>query len=326
MLKFSTLLKTASRTSPFLPGLIPFKPVIIPQTSIKLSPVPCNFFSFDPKEGKPQGGIQPPGKDQRLHDKDGNELKDPMQQAEEDEKEDENSFQNENKRSIYFFLVASMGLIGGYAIMQMNAMREEKKSTKSQKVSYTGKADIGGPWQLIDMQGNTVTDKNFKGSYYLLYFGFCNCPDICPISLQKISKALDHIRKMPEYRYIKLKTIFVTVDPDRDTPERMNRFLSHFDKSIIGLTARSNDDPDLKNMMNKFRIYASKIELDEKPTKPGEKKPYTLDHTIITYLMDDNNEYITHLGSNLSDRDLSQIIVDAVLTREREKTKAMRGD
>lgn len=286
--------------------------------------VPQYFFASDPKNNKPgvQESYDEALKSQnKLFDKEGNELKDPMKTEEDEEKEDEASFQNENKRSIYFFVVASMGLLGGYAVMQMNAMRDEKKSVKSAKVTYTGKADIGGPWKLHDMQGNTVTDKDFKGSYYLLYFGFCNCPDICPISLQKLSKALAHIRQMPEYKYVKLKTVFVSVDPDRDTPQRINKFLSHFDSSIIGLTAKSNDDPDLRSMMNKFRIYASKIELDDKPLKPGEKRPYTLDHTIITYLMDDSNNYLTHLGSNLSDRDLAQIIVDAVLMREREKTR-----
>ena len=96
------------------------------------------------------------------------------------------------------------------------------------------------------MEGNPVTHKDLRGAYYLIYFGFCNCPDICPVSLQKISKALDHIRKMPEYKYVKLKTIFVSVDPDRDSPEKMRKFLSHFDKSIIGLTGESNDDPNLK--------------------------------------------------------------------------------
>lgn len=164
------------------------------------------------------------------------------------------------------------------------------------------------------MEGNVVTNKDFKGYYYLMYFGFCNCPDICPVSLQKISKALDNIRKMPEYKYMKIKTIFVSVDPDRDSPEKMRKFLSHFDKSIIGLTSLTNDDPNLKKMMKRFRIYATKIELDENPR--DKKKGYTLDHTIITYLMDDNNNYLTHLGSNLSDRDMSSIIVDAVLENE----------
>ncbi len=236
------------------------------------------YFSNDPK-GNQQDNLDK----QRVFDNQGDELKDPSKIQEDEEKEDESSFQNENKRSIYFFLVASMGLIGGYIIMQMNTMKDEKKSIKGQKVTYTGKADIGGPWVLQDMEGNTFTDKNLKGSYYLIYFGFCNCPDICPISLQKLSKALEYIKKMPEAKYMKLKTIFVSVDPDRDSPERMQKFLKHFDPSIIGLTAKSNDDPELRAMMNKFRIYATKIELDETPKKAGEKRPYTLDHNYYLF-------------------------------------------
>jgi len=308
--------------------------MLLPKAQQDLSMVPFSLhknllyraFSTDPKGTKNESGPleeyeqEPP----KIYDEHGKEIKDPLKASEEDENEDDASFSNEKKKSIYIFAVAALGLAGGYAIMQMNTMREEKKNLKTQKVSYTGKADIGGPWKLQDMEGNTVTHKDLKGYYYLIYFGFCNCPDICPLSLQKVSKALEHIRKMPEYRYIRLKTLFVSVDPDRDTPERMKKFLSYFDKSIIGLTGKSNDDPDLKNMMKRFRIYASKIELDENPRKPGEKKPYTLDHTIITYLMDDSNNYLTHLGSNLSDRDMASIIVDAVLQNERAKAKGER--
>jgi len=325
MIRFSSLLNISSKTlsaSSILPSMTSNK-LTSPYSPNLVSLSRYTFASNNPRDNKPEFEDRLSADKPKIFDQEGNEFKDPMKMEEENEKEDEASFQNENKRSIYFFLVASMGLVGGYTIMQMNAMREEKKSIKSQKVTYTGKADIGGPWKLIDMQGNTVTDKDFKGSYYLIYFGFCNCPDICPISLQKLSKALEHIRKMPESKYLKLKTIFVSVDPDRDTPERMQKFLRHFDKSIIALKGKSNDDPDMRAMMNKFRIYATKIELDEAPKKPGEKKPYTLDHTIITYLMDDNNEFVTHLGSSLSDRDLSQIIVDSVLTREREKSRGM---
>lgn len=100
--------------------------------------------------------------------------------------------------------------------MQVNLMRHDKKSKKSGHQTYSGKADIGGPWELIDMKGEKVTHKDFEGSYYLIYFGFCNCPDICPNSLHKLAKALHRIKQMPESRYISLKPIFVSVDPDRD--------------------------------------------------------------------------------------------------------------
>eukprot|EP01016_Furgasonia_blochmanni_P012664 TRINITY_DN1631_c0_g1_i2.p1 TRINITY_DN1631_c0_g1~~TRINITY_DN1631_c0_g1_i2.p1 ORF type:complete len:247 (-),score=73.94 TRINITY_DN1631_c0_g1_i2:202-882(-) len=220
-------------------------------------------------------------------------------------------------------------------------MRDEKKTNKNARISYTGKADIGGPWKLVDMEGKEVTSEDLAGSYYMIYFGFCNCPDICPNSLHKLSKALEHIRKMPEGRFFKLKTIFVSVDPDRDDAARMQRFLSLFDKSIIGLTGKSNNSPELKDCMRKFKIYASKIELENEEDEQGgvqgaskkippadgkpRKKPYTIDHTIITYLMSDTNEYLAHLGSNMSDYDLSQTIVDKILINEREKAQRKRA-
>lgn len=68
---------------------------------------------------------------------------------------------------------------------------------------------------------------------------------------------------MPEAKYIKLKSVFVSVDPDRDSPQRIEKFLNLFDMDMIGVTAESNDSPSLKDMMRKFRIYASKIEYED---------------------------------------------------------------
>jgi protein SCO1/2 len=107
-----------------------------------------------------------------------------------------------------------------------------------------------------------MTEKDVRGSYYLMYFGFCNCPDICPQSLYKITRALQRIRNLPEGKLIKLKTLFVSVDPDRDDSARIAKFLSHFDPSIIGLRGKTNDDPDLKEAMRNFKIYASKIKYE----------------------------------------------------------------
>lgn len=112
----------------------------------------------------------------------------------------------------------------------------------------------GGPWNLIKVDGEKISDRDMKGSYYLMYFGFCNCPDICPQSLYKITKALQRIRNLPEGKLIKLKTVFVSVDPDRDDPERIKKFLSHFDPSIIGVTGKKNDDPELKEAMRNFKV------------------------------------------------------------------------
>eukprot|EP00331_Platyophrya_macrostoma_P030084 CAMPEP_0176438084 /NCGR_PEP_ID=MMETSP0127-20121128/19056_1 /TAXON_ID=938130 /ORGANISM="Platyophrya macrostoma, Strain WH" /LENGTH=315 /DNA_ID=CAMNT_0017821933 /DNA_START=65 /DNA_END=1012 /DNA_ORIENTATION=+ len=282
------------------------------------------YFSKDNKDGKGGSPIQedldPILKDIRNPQGTGKDFESQEEELKkEDENEDENSFNNENKKGVYFLIVSAVALVAGYFAMQVNALRDEKKSTNRAKVSYSGRADIGGPWKLIDTEGNIVTSKDYKGAYYLIYFGFCNCPDVCPQSLHKISKALELIRKMPEAKYVKLKTVFVSVDPDRDTPERIKKFLKLFDSSIVGLTGKSNDDPELRDCMKKFKIYASKIELDDGTKKSGPNKPYTLDHTIITYLMTDDNNYLTHLGSNMSDRDLANTIVDKIIQNETQK-------
>lgn len=255
-----------------------------------------------------------------MFDKDGNLKEDARPKDEDDENEDESSYLNEKRKGFYYFAIAAVGLLGGYFTLQVNSLRDEKKTNKNVRVSYSGKATIGGAWKLYDTEGNVMTSKDLKGSYYLIYFGFCNCPDVCPQSLHKVSKALELIRKMPESKYVKLKTVFVSVDPDRDDSERIKRFLKLFDSSIIGVTGKSNDDPDLRDCMKQFKIYASKIELDDMPQSKDGKKPYTLDHTIITYLMSDSNQYLTHLGSNMSDRDLANVIIDKIMQNETEKT------
>lgn len=118
--------------------------------------------------------------------------------------------------------VTAIALLGVYAMMEIQGTRAQKKLDKSitgmTKVTSSGKAQIGGEWQLVDTKGKPFGSADLEGSYYLIYFGFTNCPDICPNSLLKLSKALQKIRKMPEYQYLNLKTIFVSVDPDRDTP------------------------------------------------------------------------------------------------------------
>lgn len=260
------------------------------------------------------GPIQPPP------------LQDPSQINFEEKKQEEedDSFFNEGRKKTYVFIVAALGLLGAYTMMQIYTIIYDKKAKKKNlKVKYSGTASIGGPWKLLDMEGNVMTHQDLRGYYYLIYFGFCNCPDICPLTLQKISKAMQMIEKMPESRYFKLKVLFVSVDPDRDSYEKIKRFLNLFEyKKIIGLTAEKNDSPELKDIMQKFKIYASKIYYDKiKEEDKNFKNAYTIDHTIITYLMDDNNNYVNYLGSNLNENELSGTIVESILEHEREKIK-----
>lgn len=233
---------------------------------------------------------------------------------------DDNSFYNQKRSALYIYIAAGVTLIGLYILMMINSAAKDREARKN-SVTHVGRANIGGPWKLLDMNGKPFGSGDLDGKYYLIYFGFCRCPDVCPQSLFKISKALEIVRNSPEKKYFDLETVFVTVDPDRDTKEDIEKFLKHFDKSIIPVTGRSNNDPNLRQMMSKFKIHASKIELEEEEAQsdPSKEKPYTLDHTIITYLMDDENHYVTHIGSNMSASETANHIITKVMLNQREK-------
>ena len=97
------------------------------------------------------------------------------------------------------------------------------------------------------------------------------CPDVCPISLQKVAKAVRAIKKAKEYKYFDLESIFVSIDPDRDSNERIKQYCNIFDPSMIGLTHKSNEDPDLKSILKKFKIHSSKIYLTAQEDKEDEE-------------------------------------------------------
>ena len=118
-----------------------------------------------------------------------------------------------------------------------------------------------------------------------------------------------------------MKTVFVSVDPDRDTAEKLKKFIANFDPEMIGVTGTANQDPALRDCMKVFKIYASKLEFEEADEEQKGRKSYTIDHTILTYLMSDTNEYLTHLGANLGEQDLANLILEKINEDKREKLK-----
>lgn len=120
---------------------------------------------------------------------------------------------------------------------------------------------------LYNTKNEPVTHHDFAGKYYLIYFGFTFCPDVCPVSLMKMTKALNNVRKSKEYKYFELEAIFVSVDPDRDSNTRIEEYCKIFDDSIIGLTHKQNDHPELKDLLKKFKIHVSKIYLTDEEEK-----------------------------------------------------------
>ena len=138
-------------------------------------------------------------------------------------------------------------------------------------------AAIGGPFQLTDQNGKAVTDKNLKGKPTLIFFGYTHCPDVCPTSLFEISEVLRALGKDAD----KINAVFISVDPERDTPATMKEYLSSFDPHLEGL---SGDPAETAKVVTSYRVYAKKV-----PTKDGD---YTMDHTALIYLMDRNGHFV----------------------------------
>ena len=136
---------------------------------------------------------------------------------------------------------------------------------------------VGGPFQLVDQNAKPITDQDFKGQPFLVFFGFTHCPDVCPTTLFEVSEIFRSLG--PDAK--NLRAMFVTVDPERDTPAVMKDYLASFDPRIVGATG----DVDAITAAEKsFRVYAKKV-----PTDGG---GYTMDHTAIVYLMNKDGRFV----------------------------------
>lgn len=142
--------------------------------------------------------------------------------------------------------------------------------------SLPGTALIGGPFALTDQDGRTVTADSYKGAPFLVFFGYTHCPDVCPTTLSDMSQMFAALGLDK-----KARAVFITVDPERDTPAVMKEYLSSFDPRIVGLTG----SPEAVASAEKaYRVYARKV-----PTKGDE---YSMDHTAIVYLMDRDGRFV----------------------------------
>jgi protein SCO1/2 len=139
-------------------------------------------------------------------------------------------------------------------------------------------AAIGGPFKLTDQTGREVTDQDMKGRPFLVFFGFTHCPDVCPTTLFDVSEILRALGPDAD----KMRALFITVDPERDTPAVMKDYLSSFDPHLAGLTG---DPAAVAAVAKAYRVYFKKVPLDQ--------GGYTMDHTAIVYLMDKEGRFVS---------------------------------
>ena len=135
-----------------------------------------------------------------------------------------------------------------------------------------------GDFQLLDHRGDSFDRAALTGHWTLLFFGFTHCPDICPTSLFEMSEVLRAMGKDAD----RINAVFISVDPERDTPATMKDYLSSFDPHLEGL---SGDPAETAKVITSYRVYAKKV-----PTKDGD---YTMDHTALIYLMDRDGRFVS---------------------------------
>ncbi len=144
----------------------------------------------------------------------------------------------------------------------------------------TGTAQVGGPFTLIDTQGRTVSDSDFRGRLMLVYFGFTHCPDVCPTDLSAIGEAVRTLGPAADG----IAPIFITLDPQRDTPAVMGDYVQLIDPRVIGLTG----SPQATDAAAKaYRVFYKRA---ERPDAPDD---YGVDHSAYIYLMDRDGKFLT---------------------------------
>ena len=141
----------------------------------------------------------------------------------------------------------------------------------------TRTSSVGGPFRLIDQNGRAVSDRDFKGKPFIVFFGFTNCPDICPTTLFEMSEVLKRLGPDAD----RTAALFISVDPERDTPDKLKDYLSSFHARIFGLTGTPEE---IAKVEKEYRVYAKKV-----PLKDGD---YTMDHTAVVYLMDKDGRFV----------------------------------
>lgn len=162
----------------------------------------------------------------------------------------------------------------------------------------TSAVAIGGPFTLVNGAGETVTQEAFRGQYMLVYFGYTFCPDVCPTSLGTVGAAMD---ALPDAVAQQVTPVFITVDPERDTPEVVGDYVRHFHPRMVGLTGSAEQ---VDAAVKAYRAYYQKA--------PQEDGPYLMDHSSIVYLMGPDGQFIRHFSHGTPPDEMAEGIADAV--------------
>lgn len=153
---------------------------------------------------------------------------------------------------------------------------------------------IGGPFSLVDQNGDTVTDADFRGQFMLVYFGYTFCPDVCPTALNRNAEAMDMLGEQAE----KVVPILITVDPERDTVEHMKEYAKFFHPRLVALTG---SEEQVKAAAKAYRVFYAKVE-----EEGGDPANYLMDHTAITFMMGPDGKFVQHFSHDATPEEMAE--------------------
>lgn len=173
------------------------------------------------------------------------------------------------KRLIRTLILSCLGLAIGAGIAGLSVFMD-KPSSGEMGMPPIIATSMGGPYTLVDMDGKTRTDKDYAGLYKIIYFGFASCPAVCPTELQKIATA---ITALPPAQQKNIQPLFITIDPERDTPKILKSYVALFLPNMVGLTGSVAQIDAVKKA---YKIYAAKV---------PDGDDYTMDHSSFIYVV-----------------------------------------
>lgn len=158
---------------------------------------------------------------------------------------------------------------------------------------------MGGDFALYDMDGRLVRSQDLRGKYLLIYFGFTYCPDICPSSLLEMSRVIKYLGVDAS----SLQSIFITIDPKRDTPEQLKDYFTHFDPAILPLTGSKKEIDDVAAQFKVYYAVTAKSKDDEN---------YMVDHSSFFYLVGKDGLLIKYYNSKISAAEMAGDILEQI--------------
>ena len=202
------------------------------------------------------------------------------------------------RRSILLFAGACVAIAAALIAVTLVLVNRPAGGPQPGEVVSTGQADVGGPFQLVDHNGRPVDESMLEGKWSLVFFGFTYCPDYCPTTLA----ALDATKQRLGDKARDLQIVFISVDPQRDTPQALKDYLSSdgFPEGVIGLTGTPEQ---VKAAADAYKAFYQKV---------GEGEHYTMNHSLTVYLMGPDGRFRTAVAEELGPENSARVIERAM--------------